>query len=283
MRFSLGTKIFLLMSALVLLFGATSFLILSKMDSLWENLWYVREQLNPSSNEMTRLAQTMRAIEESLENKPLNEADMARGFLVESGFFLKTREVGAAIEKSEAWSYLTEEETAQIRMIGVRLSKMIFGNHFYLNIIETGKSNEIMYSYIGKFEKPPDNETLFNMYSSEFLNLIAKKKFEDAAMLKNEILRMATFLKKEITAGNFEVLQVIEKIYRRLAVEKGNAKMTLFSISAFALVMSILALFMSVRVLKPVKDLIMAVRTVGSGTGAAVIPSGGTDEIADLA
>lgn len=282
MKFSLGTKIFLSFSTVLFLFGITSIFTITRMENVWESFWFIRESIEPCVDELKKMGRELRGYEDSLESERPSDMVWIREFLPSFKPFNRILELSVILKHTSSSKYVDENEKKIFLSLGERLIKI--GDRFEIyNELRGEIHNPEIEKFVKKIPSPAMNSEVYEALAREFVFYINEEKYNEALNLRDALKKVFRFIKKNVLLATREITPVVDNIYERISKNKGRVRIILSVVSAFSLILSLLVLFYTMKMLKPVKELIKGVQKVSGGDYSERVNIKSSDEIGELA
>jgi signal transduction histidine kinase len=276
MKLSLGTKIFLAVSIVLVSFGLSAIFSITRMERLWDNVWVVKEGVESASAGLKDLVRELGGIEDALE------LEWMRSIALSTHPLKKLSEINSMIRNTGEKDFLGEKARKYLQNALSRLTNLISGRNFYSEISANLKKEQFsrMYAVL-----PPQssNSDVYEALINEFNLLLIEGRFKEAGSIRTELDKILRLMRREILKATQDVNRGLDDIYVSLNDEKGRTSISLVLLTSFALLLSLAALFWTLYMLKPVRELISKVRRISDDQKYETVKISSSDEIGELA
>ncbi len=280
MRLSVATKIFLGFAAVIIAFSATSAFTLYRMSALRRTVTVLWKELNPMSNQLRALSRQLKSAEDFLALKRPNDAqwlqqvlpalepfDGPQGFarLAERLATLASSDDVSAVDKPELMNLA---ESFRRFIAGRDLAEAIAGE----DLPEVIKSGE-----------PVDNAELYDRLVRRTIKVAALGQLTPGSPETRAATRVIRRLNREVNDAVRALAVPIRQIDQRTESDERGTTLAAGLISAGALIISIVILFIAQLTLRPIRSLREGARKIAAGNYAERVAVQSSDEIGQLA
>lgn len=280
MRLSVATKIFLGFAAVIIAFSATSAFTLYRMSALRRTVTVLWKELNPMSNQLRALSRQLKSAEDFLALKRPNDAQWLQQVLPAlepfdgPQGFERLADRLATLAVSDDVSDVDKPELMNLaqsfrRFIGGRdLADAIAGE----DLPEVLKSGELV-----------ENAELYDRLVRRTIKVAALGQLTPGSPETRAATRVIRRLNREVNDAVRGLAGPIRQIDQRTESDERGTTLAAGLISAGALIISIVILFIAQLTLRPIRSLREGARKIAAGNYAERVAVQSSDEIGQLA
>jgi len=280
MRLSVATKIFLGFAAVIIAFGATSAFTLYRMSALRRTVTVLWKELNPMSNQLRALSRQLKSAEEFLGLKRPNDAQWLQQVLPAlepfegpQGFSrlaerLATLASSGDVSEVDQVELAALAETFEQFAAGQELSTAIAGEE----LPDVLKGGEVV-----------ANAELYDRLVRRTLKVASLGELTPVSPETRAATRVIRRLNREVNDAVRGLAGPIRVIDQRTESDERGTTLAAGLITAGALLISIIILFVAQLTLKPIRKLREGARNIAAGNYTERVKVQSSDEIGQLA
>ncbi len=274
MKLSVSTRIFLGLTVVIVAFGSACVFTIFRMTLLRDSVTLIWEEVMPVASQMKALSRQLNAPEEFLELRKPSDAGWLARLLPSLQPFQHLRTLEARLDRLADTKTLPPEGRDALSAASQRLRSFREGDSLRsalaapdgaLGLADARTSEAIFDALVRRVVKQA-NERVLEPRSPEILAM----------------RRSLTQINRTVMKAYESVSHLIGDLNQRAASDEKAATLAVLLITAGALLLSLLILFMIQRSLRPLRDLRESARKIAAGHYDERVRVGSLDEIGQL-
>jgi two-component system NtrC family sensor kinase len=276
-KLSVSTRIFLGLTVVIVAFGSACVFTIFRMTLLRESVTLIWEEVMPVASQMKVLSRQISTPEEFLELRKPSDAGWLARLLPSLQPFQHLRTLEARLTRLADTPTLPPSGREALRQASERLEAFRAGQA--LLAVAGGPEG---LSALG-LASTDSSEAIFDGLVRRVTKLANDRALTERSPEVLAMRRALTHINRTVMKSYEAVSQVIGDLNARAAGDEKAATLAVLLITAGALVLSLVILFMIQRSLRPLRDLQAGARKIAAGHYGERVAVGSHDEIGQLA
>lgn len=280
MRLSVATKIFLGFAAVIIAFGATSAFTLYRMSALRRTVTVLWKELNPMSNQLRALSRQLKSAEEFLALKRPNDAQWLQQILPALEPFDGPQgiaQLAQRLSQLAASDDVSAVDRPELADIAAELRRFVEGS----DLLDALGGEELP-EVLGAAEVV-SNAELYRRLVRRTIKIADLGQLTPSSPETRAATRVIRRVNRAVSDAIRRLAGPIRVIDLRTESDERGTTLAAGLISAGALIISIVILFMAQITLRPIRSLREGARKIAAGNYAERVEVQSSDEIGQLA
>ena len=280
MRWSLSTKVFLSLAAVIFAFGTVGLYSIYRMDQLRSNVELVRKGILPLTSHLGLLHRELKDYEQELSGTTRSDLVRLRSYFHNFSPFVRIESAEKKIASISNDFSLDNTQRGLLKSQYNKLQQLRQGGDLQNGLV-TGIKNAVS---VVLFEAPEarDNQAVYAALARAFVAFLHEERFEKARQIQNELAYIIRRIRKEVyrswrASGHF--MQGLNQV---AATAESQAMLVTSIATGIALLIALAVMVWVNMTLRPLKRLREGVKQAARGEFIAVDVDTG-DEIGQLA
>lgn len=282
MRFSVSTKIFLGFAVVIVSFGIVSVYSIFRMQTLGENIRFIREGVIPARDALKGLHSEMKAFEEALGRQHPSDLAWVRSFLPTLEPFGRIEAMRARIRELAARPHLKPRDRRTLETLAGELEQVANGRGALDGLLAIGGLPAVQAVLRGA-DAPTTDRALYDALARGFDQKVTEGTLDAALEMQSALRSIFRRIDRRVVELGRGFTRAIDATYAQAQRDEDNAILAVIVISTVALLISLGALLISHLTLSPIRQLREGVRRISEGDYGRRVRVSTRDEIGQLA
>lgn len=282
MRLSVSTKIFLGFALVIASFGVVSVYSIARMQTLGENVRFIREGVVPARDALRGLRTEMKGFEEALARRRPSDLAWVRSFLPTLEPFERIGSQRRRVLELAARPHLTPRDRRTLETLAAELRQIEEGRAA-LDVLVAAGGPPAVQVVLREPNAPTSDRALYGVLTRAFDQKLTEGDTEAALDMQSALGSILRRIDRRLIELGRGFTRAIDATYAEAQRDEDNAILAVIVISTVALLISLGALLSSHLTLRPIRQLREGVRRIAEGDYARRVPVSTHDEIGQLA
>jgi signal transduction histidine kinase len=280
MRWSLSTKVFLSLAAVIFAFSTVGLYSIYRMGKLRSNVELVRKGVLPLTSRLGLLHRELKDYERELSGTSRSDLIRLRSYFHNFSPFSRISSVERKMAAITRVFSLDSSQTALIESQLEKLEQLREGNDMRGGL-ETGMDNAVNKVL---FEAPEarENQAVYGALARAYVAFLHEERFEKARQIQDELATIIRRVRKTVYKSWRAFGHFMQALNQKAATAESQAMLITSIATGIALIIALAIMFWVGMTLKPLKRLREGVKQVARGEFTAVQVDT-SDEIGQLA
>ncbi|NOZ00637.1 MAG: HAMP domain-containing protein [Deltaproteobacteria bacterium] len=260
----------------LVVFGAAVVYLVWSADSMFDDISVLKDDLEPATVDLRNLAFELKSFEEMLSAPSDGGLGRVADYMPRARVFDRLRSDSVALRKVARWKGTRAEVRANLDGAAKVLENLVLGDRLVSGVKEV--------RVLGNFTQPPkNNRDLLRRLLERLNSSLGYRHEEDARLIARELLRVVRITRAAVMRTSRQVLSASRDANDALFRKRSEMSYTVLLVPAGALALAIVVTLLTLRTLRPIRELAMGVRRLALGDYDVSNPPGLTGELKDLA
>jgi len=276
MKLSLSARVALGLVGQLLVFGSAVIYLVWAADSLFDNLSVLKDDLQPATEDLRNLVFELKAYEDLLSTNSRTSLDRTRDYLPRTRVFERLRSDESSLRRVSEWSGTSVEVSEILDGAAEVLHEFVEGDHLIPGVIKTR-------ALTGPKGLPKTNIALFRHVMARMNATLRHGNEKDARLIARELLRIVRIARANVVRVSKQVLTASRVANDELFNRRSEISYAVVMVPIGALLVAVLVMILTLRALRPVRELAEGVRRLARGDYDTKVPERLSGELHDLA
>lgn len=273
---SLTARVAFGLTGQLVVFGAAVIYLVWAADSLFDDVSVLKDDLEPATVDLRNLAFELKSYEELLSSPSNHSLDRVSDYLPRARVFERLRDDAAAMRKVARWKGTRSEVRSRLEAAVKAVEDLVGGDRLVAGLSKT--------RVLGSHGEPPgSNRALLAWLIDRLDSALELGREEDSRLFAKELLRIVRITRATVMRTSRQVLAASRDANDALFQKRSEISYAVVVVPAGALLVALLVTLLTLRALRPVKELARGVRRLALGDYDVAPPSRLTGELKDLA
>jgi len=260
----------------LVVFGAAVVYLVWAADSLFDDVSVLKDDLEPATDDLRNLVFELKSYEELLTSPSRTNLDRVGDYLPRARVFERLRSDAVSLEKVAHWKGSGEEIRTLLGGAASVVRELVDGDRLVSGVSEN--------PLIGNAaDLPGNNQALLQMLVGRLNTALGYGREEESRVLARELARIIQITRATVMRTSRKVLDASRRANDALFRKRSEISYTVLVVPGGALLVALIVTLLTLRALRPVKELAMGVRRLALGDYDVTPPSRLTGELHDLA
>jgi signal transduction histidine kinase len=282
MRLSITTKIFLGFAVVIASFGVVSLYSIVRMQTLGENVRFIREGVIPARDALRELHSEMKGFEEALGRRRPSDLSWVRSFLPTLAPFERIEALRGRVVELAARPHLSARDRRTLEKLATELQHIGTGNAALEALRSTGGPPPVQLLLRDPLA-PTTDRALYGVLTRAFDQRVTEGDQDAALDLQSALGSVLRRIDRRLVELGRGFTRAIAATYAEAQRDEDNAILAVVASATVALLISLGALLSSHLTLRPIRALREGVLRIAEGDYARRVPVTTRDEVGQLA